>query len=168
MKMIVHDLENAGELPWLTAFGSGQDVIGIDNAVIRHCTGCFGCWTRTPGTCVLKDEYRHLGARLAACDEMVLISRCTYGGYSPFVCNVLNRMLPYVLPYFRMLKGQMHHQLRYEQTVKFNVYFYGEDLTANERQTAQELVQANSLNLGAKGFEVSFYDNIRQLKEVLS
>lgn len=168
MKMIVHDLENARELLWLTEFGSGQDVIGTDDAVIRHCTGCFGCWTRTPGTCVLKDEYRHLGARLAACDEMVLISRCTYGGYSPFVCNVMNRSLPYVLPYFRNVEGQTHHQLRYEQTVHLKAYFYGENLTENERKTAQAIVRANSLNLGAAHYEVSFCDNVQQLKEVLS
>lgn len=168
MKMIVHDLEDAGTLSWLTELGEGHDMIGTEDALIRHCTGCFGCWTRTPGTCVLKDEYRHLGARLARCDEMVLISRCTYGGYSPFVCNVLNRMLPYVLPYFRTLEGQTHHELRYEQTVQLKAYFYGENQTENERKTAQALVRANSINMGAKHYEVSFYNDVQQLKEVLS
>ncbi|NGZ76811.1 flavodoxin family protein [Saccharibacillus alkalitolerans] len=168
MKMIVHDLEEAGEISWLREFGAGQDVIGSEDAVIRHCTGCFGCWTRTPGTCVLKDEYRHLGARLAVCDEMILISRCTYGGYSPFVCNVMNRTLSYVLPYFRTLEGQTHHQPRYEQAIRLTACFYGENMTEKECGTARSLVRANALNLGAERFEVSFYDNVRQLKEALA
>lgn len=126
MKMIVHDLQDPEALDRLTADPENW-VIGGEVA-IRHCTGCFGCWVRTPGTCVLKDAYPHLGEQLAACDEFILISRCTYGGYSPIVCNVLNRTLSYVLPYFESRNGETHHRPRYEQTLTFTVFFYGEDI----------------------------------------
>jgi multimeric flavodoxin WrbA len=27
---------------------------------IAPCTGCFGCWTRTPGECVVEDSARDI------------------------------------------------------------------------------------------------------------
>lgn len=100
MRLIVHDLGEQDFNTWLGGFSRDTDEIIGEQETIRHCVGCFGCWVRTPGTCVLKDSYKHIGERLAACEEYVFISRNVYGGYSPFVSNVLNRTLPYVLPYF--------------------------------------------------------------------
>ncbi|WP_407654270.1 MULTISPECIES: hypothetical protein [Caproicibacterium] len=35
---------------------------------------------------------------LSQCDELILISKCCYGGFSPFVKNVLDRSIPYIHP----------------------------------------------------------------------
>ncbi|WP_042200980.1 flavoprotein [Paenibacillus camerounensis] len=166
MRLIVHDLAEPEYDAWLSGFCRETDeVIGLEGD-IRHCVGCFGCWVRTPGTCVLKDSYKHMGERLAACEEFVLISRNVYGGYSPFVSNVLNRTLPYVLPYFTTKNGETHHQQRYERQIRFTVHFYGEGMTGAERETAQSLVGANALNLDASGYTVAFHDTLVSLKEV--
>ena len=30
--------------------------IDLSSLKIRNCIGCFGCWTKTPGCCVIRDE----------------------------------------------------------------------------------------------------------------
>lgn len=166
MRLIVHDLANDDYDAWLSSFSRDTDEVIGESGTIRHCVGCFGCWVRTPGTCVLKDPYKHMGERLAACDEFVLISRNVYGGYSPFVSNVLNRSLPYILPYFVIQDGETHHQQRYKQRFKFSVHFYGEGITEAERHTAQALTRANAKNLDASQYSVSFHNTLHELAEV--
>lgn len=166
MKLIVHDLANDDYVAFLSGFSEDTDEIIGETGSIRHCVGCFGCWVRTPGTCVLKDSYQHMGDRFAACEELVLITRNVYGGYSPFVSNVLNRSLPYVLPYFVFKEGETHHQQRYKQRFKFTVHFYGEGITEAERHTAQALTRANAINLDVSQYSVSFHNTLDELVEV--
>lgn len=166
MRLIVHDLTASEYGTWLTGFtGNTDEIIGA-NDHIHHCVGCFGCWVRTPGTCVLKDSFKHMGEAIAACDEFVLISRNVYGGYSPFISNVLHRSLSYVLPFFVTKNGETHHQQRYKRQFKLTVHFYGEDITEAERQTGRSLIQANALNLDVSDYSVHFHRTLQSLKEV--
>lgn len=97
MRMIVHDLQEQEFAGWAEG-GQGELTVISDNGTIRQCMGCFGCWTRTPGACVIRDGYNNLGELFSKSDELIIISKCMYGSYSPFVLNVLNRSISYVLP----------------------------------------------------------------------
>ena len=44
----------------------------------------------------------------------------------------------------------MHHRLRYNNSIALKAFFYGDDITEDEKKTARGLVLANSANLGAK------------------
>lgn len=156
MKLIIHDLPRQ-DYPRLASGKEAELRLVTDNGTIRKCIGCFGCWVRTPGVCMLKDDYQHMGEWAAASDEMIIISRCTYGSYSPFVKNVLDRSISYMLPYFATINGETHHQRRYENSFKLTVRFYGEDLTPAEQETARALVLANAVNFYSTGNEVFFY-----------
>jgi len=39
------------------------------------------------------------------------------------------------------------------------IYFYGENLTQSEKTAAKKIVKANSVNLNAKNFKVSFLED---------
>ncbi|MNI60604.1 hypothetical protein D3C73_1158310 [compost metagenome] len=166
MKMIIHDLTPEDVADWTEGDRSGITLIS-DNGTIRGCTGCFGCWTRTPGICVIKDDYQHLGELLARTDELQIVSRMMYGSYSPFIVNVLNRSISYMLPYFVTKHGETHHRRRYPNKISLAVHFYGEATDA-EQQTAQALVAANALNLDSSGNTVSFYPDLQAVKEALA
>lgn len=97
-KVIIHDLmgDDLNLIPTAT-----DDCYVVDaNAKASHCVGCFGCWLKTPGICVLKDEFQHLGVILPQSKEIIIISQGCYGGYSPNVKKVLDRSIALSLPFF--------------------------------------------------------------------
>lgn len=44
-----------GEGAFAEGFGA-EDVLFSATPLVKPCAGCFGCWTRTPGVCVLRDR----------------------------------------------------------------------------------------------------------------
>lgn len=166
MRMIVHDLPEQEFAGWTDGGQGGLTVIS-DNGTIRQCMGCFGCWTRTPGVCVIRDGYNNLGELLSRSDELIIISKCMYGSYSPFVLNVLNRSISYVLPYFVTRNGETHHRKRYDHNFALSVHFYGEGITEAEQGTARTLVGANSVNWYSTGNHVYFHNSLDSIKEAL-
>lgn len=166
MRMIIHDLQEEKFQKLVPTIDENTIVIS-DQGTIRHCIGCFGCWIKTPGVCVLKDPYQNLGALLGKCDQLIIISRCCYGSYSPFVCNILNRSISYMLPYFETINGETHHRLRYPKEIQLVVHFYGEEITPREQETATALVQANGVNFHSKPVQVFFYKSVDAIQEVV-
>ncbi|MBW4082015.1 flavodoxin family protein [Paenibacillus sp. S150] len=166
MKMIVHDLQQQEFEGWING-EQGELTVISDNGTIRQCMGCFGCWTRTPGVCVIKDGYHNLGELLSKSGEVVIISECMYGSYSPFILNVLNRSISYVLPYFVTRNGETHHRSRYDHQFVLSVHFYGGDITGAEQETARTLVAANSVNLYSLENNVYFHNNLQSVKEAV-
>ncbi len=83
MKLVIHDL-TAEEWENVKQDYEGDQIIS-DSGTIRPCVGCFGCWNKTPGQCVLRDGYENMGVLIHQADEIVVISRYTYGGFSGFV-----------------------------------------------------------------------------------
>lgn len=79
MKLIITDIENFN-IPV-----EGEYKIIKPKGVIHHCIGCFGCWVKTPGKCVIHDGYHETGVDMSKCTELIIISRCYYGSVSPFV-----------------------------------------------------------------------------------
>ena len=166
MKVVIHDLDKKA---WSKLAKVPSDVKVIsDNGTIKRCVGCFGCWVKTPGQCVIADDYQKMGEVLGSTEELVIISHCSFGGYSSFVKNVLERSISYVLPYFEMRGDEMHHKARYENHIRMRVYFYGDDITEVEKETAKKLVEANASNFQAIVDEVAFVSAPEELGEVVT
>jgi multimeric flavodoxin WrbA len=161
MKLIITDIKE------MQSKQNAELRVITDNGNIRQCIGCFGCWIKTPGRCIIKDGYEATGEQISKCSELIFISRCTYGGYSPFVKNVLDRAISYVSPHFVIRNGEMHHKRRYDNRMSLSAYFYGENITDAEKETAQSLLMANALNLNAKLNKVLFFQTAQEAREAL-
>lgn len=100
MNVIIHDLK---EELFQSLFNhiKTDTIIISDNDEIRNCIGCFGCWIKSPGQCLIKDGYDNMGKILSKADNLIIISQCCFGGYSPFVKNILDRSISYLLPFFK-------------------------------------------------------------------
>ena len=137
-----------------------KDVCVIsNNKKIKSCMGCFECWIKTPGKCKIRDGYENLSKLYLKAEKVIIISQCFYGSYSPFVKNILDRTIPYLLPFFKFKNKEMHHITRSKTKFDLNVYFYGKNLSSNEKIAAKEIVKANSVNLDVKTFKVSFLED---------
>lgn len=137
------------------------------NLINQYCIGCFGCWLKTPGICVIRDDFRNMGKKLSEADELLIISKATFGSYSSAVKNVLDRSISYVLPFFEIRNGEMHHGERYHNNLKISSVIYGE-MTEEEKNTCRKLVKANAINLNAKLGKVSFVEKVEDVLEVVS
>jgi hypothetical protein len=80
--------------------------------------------------------------------------------------NILNRSIPYLLPYFEKRNGETHHKIRYDNSIILTAYFYGK-ISAKERETAKKLVAANGINLSVQKAEIYFYDKFEDLQEII-
>lgn len=161
MKLIITDIKDFD----LTV--DGEHKIIKPEGPIKNCIGCFGCWVKTPGQCVIKDGYHTVGYDMSRCDEQIIISKCLYGGFGSFVKMVLDRGISYVRPDFAILKSGMRHKQRYFNKIKITAYFYGEDITEEEKKTATGVVYANAKNFYAEVKKVCFLENSDILKEVV-
>ena len=158
MEIIIHDLP---EKKLKNIYKSTNDSLIItDNKKIKSCTGCFYCWTKNPGECRIKDGYDNIAELYSKAEKIIIISRCCYGSYSPFVKNVMDRSIPYLLPFFKIINKEMHHTIRYKKNLSFEVCFYEENISDEEKEIAKNLVKANCINLNVTNFNVSFLETI--------
>ena len=156
-KLLVHDMSES-EWEKVKDLYKDYDVISA-NGTIKPCIGCFTCWTKTPGRCVIKDGYDQMGAKINACEELVINSRFTYGGFSAFIKNIFDRSLGYVLPYFEVYDSEMHHKRRYQEVKNVTFIFRGHNLSIEDREKARRYVTAVCRNLQGKVKEVIFEDD---------
>ncbi len=154
MKLLIHDL-TAAEWDQVSERYEGWTVISEKDG-IRPCIGCFRCWISGSGECVFKDGYNHMGALIHEADEMVLISRYTYGGFSSFVKNVFDRCIGYVLPEFETAYGEMHHKKRYQEDKPVTFIFRGCSLSEDDKEKARQYVAAVCRNLRGSVKDVLF------------
>ena len=134
-----------------------------------RCKGCFGCWLKSPGECVMGDGLKRLGSEMAASERIIVISRNLYGGFSVEVKRMLDRALSCFLPYFEVRDGRLHHQLRGQTFPHMSVYFYEtENMTAAEKDLSKQVVKANSINYNAVSYEIYFIEGKISVEEVLA
>ena len=134
---------------------------------IHHCIGCFGCWVKTPGKCMIHDGYEGIGIDMSNCTELILVSQCYYGSVSPFVKTVQDRAISYIHPDFVLRKGEMHHKRRYNNVITLSAYFYGEHITEKEKEAARNIIAANADNYDGLIKNICFYQTARELENVI-
>ena len=163
MRTIIHDL-NSKQLKVLN-FKDDDKLISAKKCS-NHCVGCFSCWIKHPKHCVYKDDYSSITNLIKDSDELVIISKCRYGCYNSKVKMVLERCIGYVLPYFTIRDKRIHHQVRYNQELKFHVIFCG-DMLEEDKVVATTLVRANAINLNSNKYTVEFCNNIVGINKCL-
>ncbi|MHC6179106.1 flavodoxin family protein [Clostridium sp. JNZ X4-2] len=90
-------------------------IVNTSEKNIEHCRGCFVCWTKTPGKCVIKDDMKELVERYVTSDVVIWSFPLYYFGMPSKIKAFLHRMLPTNLPYMNINKdGTSAHPSRYE------------------------------------------------------
>lgn len=150
MNILIHDLEE-------NSFQNLGDDFEIVNTNIKAapCQGCFQCWTKNAGYCVYADAFQHSGAAVGNSENVVIISKLCYGGYSPAVKRFLDRGISDSLPFLTFRKGKTYHTSRYKIKRHLIVYFYGE-YSEFERETAEEYVARHAVNMQADTHKIFF------------
>ena len=162
MKVIIHDLDSQFD----EMIRSKCDRVIPADGKYAPCQGCFGCWTRHPAECKMKDSLQQVCRIIGRADELVIISKNLYGGYSSAVKNVLDRSIGTSTPLSTYRGGQMHHTLRYGKHDLWKVIVYGE-ITEKEKETFRCLAERNAVNDGYQRSEVVFLEDPAELEKRL-
>jgi multimeric flavodoxin WrbA len=127
---------------------AGWTVEAIDTTdkKIATCTGCFGCWVKTPGECVIKDEGRDITRKVVESDLFILVSPITFGGYSSGLKKAMDRLIPAIMPYFVMVHGEIHHKKRYDRYPGMLAVGLLQDRDDVEADIFMRLVERNAIN----------------------
>ena len=162
MKVILHDLE-----PSFNSMikAKGDRVIDADGKY-APCQGCFGCWTRHPAECFMKDKLRQVCRIVGRADELVIVTKNLYGGYSAAVKNVLDRSIGTSTPFSTYRGRQIHHTLRYGRHELWKVIVYG-DITEAEKTSFRNLAERNAVNDGYERAELVFLEDLSDLEATL-
>lgn len=119
--------------------------------------GCFGCWTRTPGRCVIRDDAVRVYPLIAASDEVVYVSRIRYGGYDSVMKRMLERAIPVQQAFIRIHGGETHHVQRAVEPKRAVIVAYGAEDEA-ERDLFRRLVARNARNMSFESYDIRFVD----------
>lgn len=166
MRLIIHDLNKEEAAVAFENLKQESTVFVTPKKDVMACTGCFGCWFKTPGQCVIEDDYNGMGDLIAKCGTLTLVTRNCFGSQSPLVKSLLDRSISYVSPLFTIRHKRMHHKNRHKNKLIYEVCFYG-DATLREQKTAEELVKAQAINLNAVSHKVLFLNDHHQIKGAL-
>lgn len=161
MKTIIHDLDESYDLLFKKKY---KNVI-FANGKYAPCQGCFGCWTKHPAQCYLKDALQTVCRQIGKAEELIIITENCYGAYSPAVKNVLDRSIGVSTPFSTYRGKQMHHTLRYGRKEKLTIYTYGY-MTEEEEKTFRYMLERNAINYGFREFEFHYLENLKQLEEM--
>jgi multimeric flavodoxin WrbA len=92
--------------------GAEVELFYTSNLDVKPCLGCFGCWVKTPGRCVQRDDMDWLLPKMNEANLWVFATPLYVDGVtSPLKC-LMDRMLPRVQPFFEIRKGRCRHPLR--------------------------------------------------------
>jgi hypothetical protein len=149
----------------LVKAGWEVEPIELRSTQIAPCLGCFGCWVKTPGTCVINDAGRETTRKAIQSDLMVWLTPITFGGYSSELKKALDRIIPILLPYFKVYHGQIHHQMRYERYPNLLVIGVQEPDTDYE-ETFVALAERNMLNFRPPAHVVSVFRRDKDPKTI--
>lgn len=176
--LILHDTTatNDNGVDWTSLITEGLngefsvEKISLDSREIRPCMGCFNCWVKTPGTCIIKkDEGNSISSSYINSDKVIILSKVTFGGYSSDIKAFMDRGIVNISPFFEIKNGEMHHKKWYSKYPDLIFIGYG-DFTEEEKDTFIELSNRNALNFCPSKyvtFTIRDSTNIREIVEEL-
>ncbi|XZI53795.1 flavodoxin family protein [Clostridium perfringens] len=140
--------------------------IDLSELRISNCIGCFGCWTKTPGKCVIHDDAVKVYPIIAKSDKVIYVSKVKYGSYDTVMKTMLERAIPIQQAFIRLLNGEAHHVQRDVAMKDAIIIAYG-NIEDEEKEIFKRLVERNSHNMNFKSFNVIFVDE-ENLEEVVA
>jgi multimeric flavodoxin WrbA len=102
---LIQDLNDSGH--------SVQEVT-LRDMKIHYCTGCFGCWVKTPGECVARDSSAQLCREIINSDFTLFASSLVMGFPTALLKKANDKLIPLIHPYIGLVHGECHHEARYD------------------------------------------------------
>jgi multimeric flavodoxin WrbA len=119
---------------------------------LKYCRGCWGCWVKTPGECVVKDNTREIRRQFIHSDLALFASPVIMGFTSALLKRAHERLLPLIHPYFELVDGEVRHLARYDKYPLMALLLEkGEDVDEEDIKIISDIYRRDAIN-----FKTSF------------
>lgn len=135
--------------------GNDTKYFDLSSLKIANCMGCFRCWTKTPGKCVIRDDATAVYPCIAKSDKVIYVSRLKYGGYDSVMKTMLERAIPIQQAFIRIHNDETHHVQRAVTPKQATIIAYG-DIDEEERDIFRNLIARNASNMSFESYNIIF------------
>lgn len=159
---VISDKEHKNELyqklseltvAFLNTKGVDMEMIDVSSDDLTYCSGCFECWTKSPGECVINDSMTKVSQSFINSDVVVYMSPVVFGSFSPNIKNIIDRFLQNELPFLvTRTDGSTGNALRHEEHPKQIILGYGDKLSSEDVQLFKDITMKHR-----KSFDVMVY-----------
>lgn len=136
-------------------------VVKLGEQSITACIGCWSCWLKTPGRCVMKDEMTGIYPDYVNSDTVILLMDTDQGFINHRAKAFLDRTIPHYHPYIEIIAGECHHLARYKSYPKMVFYFDTKDLTNQEEQVIEDYLYRTAYQFKSKSYRIVMQDNFQ-------
>jgi multimeric flavodoxin WrbA len=152
-------LAREGLVTALEASGWELEAFTLREMDITWCAGCFGCWVKTPGLCVVRDDAEAIARSFVCSDLAIYLTRVTFGGYSSILKGAVDRMIGLGSPLFQKVRGEVHHRRRYDRYPSLVAVGALDRADAESEALFNRLLSRNALNAFSPAHAAGFvYD----------
>jgi len=126
-------------------------IINTRELKIKHCSGCFSCWVKTPGVCIQQDDMPMILDTIMQSDLVIFLADIKMGLVDSELKKIHDKMIPLVLPYIRLIHGELHHEKRYDSYPDVALAIINnEELTEEVFTLNQRIYERFALNFHSK------------------
>lgn len=145
---------------------NGHDVqlFTLRELKLSNCVGCFGCWVKTPGLCVIPDATDTIRRNIIRSDLLIFASPIIMGFTSALMKKVQDKMIPLIHPSIAEINGECHHKLRYPKYPDMAL-IYQKEADTDERDVVITRTIYKRFVLNMKSKLRFFYGTHQNLKE---
>ena len=135
--------------------------VRLGDQSINACIGCWSCWLKTPGRCVMKDQMAEHYSEYVGSDTVILLMDTAQGFISHKAKAFLDRSIPHYLPYIEIVDGECHHAARYQGYPNLVFYYDTKNLSNQEEQVIEDYLYRTAYHFQSKGFRLVQEDELQ-------
>jgi multimeric flavodoxin WrbA len=131
--------------------GSQVTYILLRELPLKYCTGCWGCWVKTPGKCQSDSASQEMDKALINSDFVLWAAPMKMGYPSELLKMAMDKHLPLIHPYMEVVQNEAHHLKRYAKYPRLGLLVEKEALTDElDLKITTQLFQRTALNFKSR------------------
>jgi multimeric flavodoxin WrbA len=118
---------------------------------LKYCTGCWGCWVKTPGKCQSDLASQEMDEAIINSDYLLWAAPLKMGYPSELLKMAMDKHLPLIHPYMVVDQFEAHHQKRYKKYPRIGL-LVEKELSTDELdlKIVTQLFQRTALNFKSR------------------
>lgn len=127
-------------------------VVRLGDKSITSCIGCWNCWLKAPGRCVMNDQMAESYHDYVNSDTVILLMDTAQGFVNHQAKAFFDRTIPHYHPYIKIVGGECHHVARYKRYPDMVFYYDTEGLTNQEEQVIEDYLYRTAYHFKSKAY----------------